>query len=173
MTKYDITNEYGGKIGEIRPSPYDETELTQKAVAGGIVAVAAIFIMALRWGMPVPEVRALAFFSLVVVIVSLILVNRSFSASLLTALRRPNRTLAAVLIAVALILALTLLWPFANHLFAFGPLHADDLALTLGAGFIALLVLEIIKPLLHPRRQAAVRHTQPLAMDQTPTPTER
>jgi Ca2+-transporting ATPase len=136
-------------------------------------AVAAIYVMALRWGMPVPEVRALAFFSLVVVIVSLILVNRSFSASLLTALRRPNRTLAAVLIIVAVILALTLLWPFANHLFAFGPLHADDLALTLGAGFIALLVLEMIKPLLHPRRQAAARHTQPLAMDQTPTPTER
>ena len=45
--------------------------------------------------------RALAFFSLVVAIVSLILVNRSFSASLLTALRRPNGTLAAVLSAVA------------------------------------------------------------------------
>ena len=73
--------------------------------------------------------RALAFFSLVVAIVSLILVNRSFSASLLTALRRPNRTLAAVLSAVAAILALTLLWPSASKLFAFGPLHADDLAL--------------------------------------------
>ena len=84
--------------------------------------------------MPEQEVRALAFFSLVVTIVSLILVNRSFSASLLTALRRPNRTLAAVLAAVAAILALTLLWPSASKLFAFGPLHADDLALTLGAG---------------------------------------
>jgi len=134
--------------------------------------VAAIYVMALRWGMPVPEVRALAFFSLVVVIVALILVNRSFSASLLTALRRPNRALAVVLIVVAVILALTVLWPFANHLFAFGPLHADDLALTLGAGVIALLVLEMIKPLLHPRLHAAARQTRPLAMDQTPKPTE-
>ena len=107
--------------------------------------------------MPVPEVRALTFFSLVVVIVSLILVNRSFSASLLTALRRPNRTLAAVLAAVAAILALTLLWPFASKLFAFGPLHADDLALTLGAGFIALLVLEMLKPLLRPRLHSQTR----------------
>ena len=122
-------------------------------------AVAAIYIMALRWGMPVPEVRALAFFSLVVVIVSLILVNRSFSASLLTALRRPNRALAAVLIIVTVILALTLLWPFANHLFAFGPLHADDLLLTVGAGIIALLVLEMLKPLLHPRQKAPIRST--------------
>ena len=116
--------------------------------------VAAIYVLALQSGMPVPEVRALAFFSLVVVIVSLILVNRSFSASLLTALRRPNRTLAAVLAAVAAILALSLLWPFASKLFGFGPLHADDLALTLGAGIIALIALELLKPLLRPRLQS-------------------
>ena len=123
--------------------------------------------------MPVPEVRSLTFFSLIVVIISLILVNRSFSASLLTALRRPNRTLAAVLSAVAVILALTLVWPFANQLFAFGPLHADDLALTLGAGFIALVVLEMLKPLLRPWLQSQTRASHPLAMDQTPMPTER
>jgi Ca2+-transporting ATPase len=116
--------------------------------------VAAIYVLALQSGMPVPEVRALAFFSLVVVIVSLILVNRSFSASLLTALRRPNRTLAAVLATVAAILALTLLWPFASKLFAFGPLHTDDLALTLGAGVIALISLELLKPMLRPRLQS-------------------
>ena len=137
------------------------------------VVVAAVYVVALRWGMPVPEVRALTFFSLIVVIVSLILVNRSFSASLLTALRRRNRTLAAVLAAVAVILALTMLWPFANQLFAFGPLHADDLALTLGAGFIALVVLEMLKPLLRPRLHSRSRPTQPLAMDQTPKPTGR
>jgi Ca2+-transporting ATPase len=116
--------------------------------------VATVYVVALRWGMPVPEVRALTFFSLIVVIVSLILVNRSFSASLLTALRRPNLTLVAVLAAVAIILALTMLWPCASQLFAFGPLHADDLALTLGAGVIALLVLEMLKPLLRPRLQS-------------------
>ena len=123
--------------------------LLQGALAFSLVA--AIFVIALRSGMPEQEVRALAFFSLVVAIVSLILVNRSFSASLLTALRRPNRTLMAVLVAVATILALTLLWPFASNLFAFGPLHADDLALTLGAGIIVLVSLEMLKPVLRPR----------------------
>ena len=135
--------------------------------------VAAIFVIALRSGMPVPEVRALTFFSLVVAIVSLILVNRSFSASLLTALRRPNRILAAVLAAVAAMLALTLLWPFASELFAFGPLHTGDLALTLGAGVIALVALEMLKPLLRARLQSQRRPTHPLAMDQTPKPTSR
>jgi len=126
--------------------------LLQGALAFSLVA--AIFVVALRSGMPETEVRALAFFSLVVAIVSLILVNRSFSASLLTALRRPNRTLLAVLAAVAGILALTLLWPAASKLFAFGPLHADDLALTVGAGAIVLVVLEMLKPLLRSRLQS-------------------
>lgn len=79
----------------------------QGALAFALVAV--IFVLAYRAGMPEREVRALAFFSLVIAIVSLILVNRSFSASLLTALRRPNWTLAAVLSAVVTTLALTLL----------------------------------------------------------------
>jgi Ca2+-transporting ATPase len=123
--------------------------LLQGALAFALVA--AIFVITLRSGMPEQEVRALAFFSLVVVIVSLILVNRSFSASPLKALGRPNWTLAVVLAAVAAILALTLLWPFASKLFGFGPLHVDDLALTLGAGIIVLVSLEILKPILRPR----------------------
>ena len=89
--------------------------------------------------------RALAFFSLVLTIVSLIFVNRSFSASLVTAFRRPNPVLALVLLAVTTMLGLTLLWPFASGLFRFGPLHVDDLALTLGAGVLVLVVLEVLE----------------------------
>src|SRR5665811_2116320 len=108
--------------------------------------VAAIFIVAFRRGMPEEEVRALTFFSLVVTIVSLIFVNRSFSASLVTALRRPNSALALVLLAVATMLCLTLLWPLATGLFRFGPLHLDDLILTFGAGALVLVLLEFMKP---------------------------
>ena len=119
--------------------------LVQGAFA--FVLVAAIFIVAFGRGMPEPEVRALAFFSLVLTVVSLIFVNRSFGASLVTALRRPNRALALVLLAVATMLSLTLLWPFASSLFRFGPLHIDDLALTFGAGALVLVFLEVLKPL--------------------------
>ena len=82
--------------------------------AFAFVLVAVIFVVAFRRGMPEEEVRALAFFSLVLTIVSLIFVNRSFSASLVTALRRPNPALALVLLAVTTMLSLTLLWPFAS-----------------------------------------------------------
>jgi Ca2+-transporting ATPase len=100
--------------------------------------------------MPETEVRALVFFSLVLTILSLIFVNRSFSASLVTALRRPNVTLAWVLIVVAFLLALTLLWPVARELLRFGPLHSDDLLVTLSAGAFVLIVLETLKPILRP-----------------------
>lgn len=97
--------------------------------------------------MPETEVRALAFFSLIMTIVSLIFVNRSFSSSLISALRRPNPALAWVLVVVTALLGLTLLWPRASDLFRFGPLHWDDLALTLGAGALVLVVLEVAKPI--------------------------
>jgi Ca2+-transporting ATPase len=112
-----------------------------------LALVATIYVIAFRRGMPENEARALAFFSLVTAIVALILVNRSFSASFLMAFRRPNRVLWIVLAGVVSILTLTLTWPDASALFRFGPLHADDLALTLGAGVAVMVILEIVKPL--------------------------
>jgi Ca2+-transporting ATPase len=125
--------------------------------AFAFLLVAVIFVVALGRGMPEVEVRALAFFSLVVIIVSLIFVNRSFSASLATALRRRNRTLYLVLLAVLTMLSLTLLWPFARELFRFGPLHVDDLAVTLGAGIVVLVFLEVFK-FLYPRWRQSQFH---------------
>ena len=116
----------------------------QGAVAFALVA--AIYVIAWRRGMPEAEARALAFFSLVTAIVALIFVNRSFSASLATAFARPNTALKYVIAGVVGILALTLAWPVAAQLFRFGPLRADDLALTLGAGVLILLILNSFKP---------------------------
>ena len=121
--------------------------------AFAFLLVSVVYIVTLRRGMPEEEVRALTFFSLVLTIVSLIFVNRSFSASLLTALRRPNPALALVLLSVTAMLGLTLLWPLARSLFRFGPLHSDDLALTLGAGVLTLVCLELLKPLWSEQRQ--------------------
>jgi P-type Ca2+ transporter type 2C len=116
---------------------------------------AAVYLLALRQNIPVTEVRALTFFALVTSIIALVLVNRSTSASLIKAIGRPNRALRLILPMVAAILALTLLWPTAAELFRFGPLHANDLALTFGAGLSILILLEFLKPLLHKNRQMA------------------
>jgi P-type Ca2+ transporter type 2C len=115
---------------------------------GGLafILVAGIYVVGLQRGMPDDEVRALAFFSLVISIVSLILINRSFSTSLVAAFRRPNPALAWILLGVTAVLALSLLWPTASALFSFGPLHGDDLAVTLTAGMVVLVGLELLKP---------------------------
>ena len=108
-----------------------------------------------------------------VTIVSLIFVNRSFSASLVTAFR-PAKSDARV----GARLPSRRCWPdlalaVRGGLFRFGPLHADDLAVTLGAGFTVLVALEMLKLLLRPKLQSRTERGPPLAMDQTPKPTAR
>src|SRR3954453_7519126 len=97
-----------------RPPLFPQGPLFSRALVAwmllqGLLAfavVATVYVVALRWGMPVPEVRAVTRFALIAVIVSPTLLNRSFSAPPPTALRRPSLTLAAVPAAVAIILAL-------------------------------------------------------------------
>ncbi len=109
------------------------------------LVVASIYVAALTNSMPPAEARALVFFSLVLNIVALIFVNRSFSASLATAITRPNGALVKVLAAVGLMLATTLLWPWATSLLRFGPLHPPDLAVAVGASLGLLIALEFTK----------------------------
>ena len=104
-----------------------------------------IFILALRRGMPADEVRALTFVALVFCVASLVLVNRSFSSSLVVAIRRPNPALAWIFGAVAVVLALGLLQPSVRSLFSFGPLHGDNIGLVLVAAATVLIVLELAK----------------------------
>ncbi len=119
------------------------------SVLQGVMAfalIAAIFIGALRSGLPPDEARTIAFITLVVCVVALVLVNRSFSASFLSAFFRPNPALLWIFLSIALVLATALFWPPASGLFRFGPLHLDDLMITLGAGLLVLTALELLKP---------------------------
>ncbi|HVA84874.1 MAG TPA: cation-translocating P-type ATPase [Candidatus Saccharimonadales bacterium] len=134
------------------PRPPDEPLFSGRRLAWSLfqgacalAVVAGIFFVATVRGMSESEVRALTFFSLVVAIVSLIFVNRAFGASLVVALRRPNPSLVVVIAAVVVVLVLSLAWPFARGLFQFGPLHLDDLAVTIAAGFLLLAALELSK----------------------------
>ena len=81
------------------------------------------------------------FTSLVLIKVGLILINLYFSFSLVNAVRRPNLFLWLLLAPVAVILAIALTWPPAMQLFRFGPLHVDDLAVSVGAAFGVLLII--------------------------------
>ncbi|HMM13637.1 MAG TPA: cation-translocating P-type ATPase [Parvibaculum sp.] len=112
-----------------------------------LAVVAGMTWLAMSRGMSEPEVRALAFVSLVVTNVALIFANRSFSTSLLTAIGGRNLALWSVLGVTSLLLALVLAIPATRALFRFGPLHADDLALCAAGGLLTLIALEVLKPL--------------------------
>ena len=57
------------------------------------------------------------------------------------------RVVVALLLVIAAVLAAIMLWPAAASLFRFGPLHGDDLLVTLAAAAAVLLGLEALKPI--------------------------
>ena len=118
--------------------------LLQGALA--LAALAVVLVVGIRRDMPTDELRALMFTSLVQINVGLIVVNRSFSSSLVVALRRPNVFLWFLLSLVAGVLAVALTWPPAMALFQFGTLHVDDVGVSLAATLGLVLALEALKP---------------------------
>jgi Ca2+-transporting ATPase len=95
--------------------------------------------------MPPDEVRGLTFFSLVLAILGLIFVNRSFRSFGTLGRRYSNKTLLLIVAGVGGGLSLPLFWEEAARLFGFGPLHWDDLAVTLGGAFLVYALLEVAK----------------------------
>ncbi|MES1975146.1 MAG: cation-translocating P-type ATPase [Pseudomonadota bacterium] len=136
------------------PRGRDERLLTVRVVAWSVfqggaafAILAAIFLTASLNAMPATEVRGLTFIALVATIIALILANRSFSASLTTAVRRKNVALRYVLAILATVLAVILWVPGPRRLFGFAPLSLLDLLIAGGAGCGLLLLLEAIKKL--------------------------
>lgn len=119
--------------------------LLQGALA--MAALAVVLMAGLAREMQDDELRALLFTSLVLINVGLILVNRSFSSSLIVALRRPNAFLWLLLGLVAMVLTAALVWPPAMTLFRFGAFHLHDLALSAASAIVILLAMEAAKPL--------------------------
>jgi len=99
--------------------------------------------------------KALLFVALVATNFGLILLNRSFSSSLLTALRRPNPALWRVLGLTAAALAVVLYLPAARELFQFAAPPLRSLLPALVCGLAALVLLERTKALLVPRLDVA------------------
>jgi Ca2+-transporting ATPase len=110
-----------------------------------LAMLAAVLFAETASGMPEAELRALMFFALIAVVLSLTFVNRSFSASLGQALLLPNPALHMVLLAIAAITAAILFIPAAQTLLKFGAIAWGDMALAGALGALLLAVLEVGK----------------------------
>lgn len=138
-----------------RPPRQPETPLFSRSLlAWSVVQGLVVLAITAAWtgyfaqsGASEGTMRAGAFFMLVLGIAGLILVNRRFSASMVSALIRPNRALALVLGVVAAILAATQLVPQVAGLFRFGQVDGPALALMGASAAAMLIVLEWAKRL--------------------------
>jgi P-type Ca2+ transporter type 2C len=129
-------------------SPLVSAPLAAWSVMQGLLAflvIVAVYVGAYRRELPEDEVRALAFVALVGANFALIIVSRTFRASLLSAIGRPNASLAWGLGLVVGLLALMLGWPAARGFFGLGPLHPDDLLLCAAVAIGLLLLLQFLK----------------------------
>ncbi|MGZ3271068.1 MAG: cation-translocating P-type ATPase [Croceibacterium sp.] len=122
------------------------------SVFQGVLAfavLAAVYFFEVRSGMPEAELRALMFFALVSEILALILVNRSFGASLGDALVRHNAALRYVVLGVLAVTGAILAWPRAQALLKFGSIAWIDIAMAAGLGIVLLALLEGCKPIVN------------------------
>ncbi|HEY3448580.1 MAG TPA: cation-translocating P-type ATPase [Myxococcales bacterium] len=122
------------------------------AAAQGVAALAAclaIFLYGKAAHGP-DAARALAFATLVVCALGIILSNRSWTRPFWRMFRVPNAALRYVVGGSALMLALVLALPQARSLFHFAPVDPADLAVALGAGVACLLGSEALKQLRAP-----------------------
>jgi Ca2+-transporting ATPase len=89
--------------------------------------------------------RALTFSALVISLLAIILMNRSWTRSTIAMLRVPNTALWWVVGGSAIFLAIVLFARPAQTLFSFGPVHASDIALSLVAALACLAWFEVLK----------------------------
>jgi Ca2+-transporting ATPase len=113
--------------------------------ASVLLIVLAVFMVARHRGLDEQQARALAFTTLIVANLALILSNRSWSRTILGTLRSANAALWWVLGCAVLFMGLVLYVPFLRNLFSFGMLHATDLGICLIAGVFSILWFEVFK----------------------------
>ena len=119
--------------------------LTQGFVMLGLVAT--VYIGALHGGVPADQARALGFTALIATNIALVLANRTFGTSMLTAILKPGRVFWIVLGATSLLLAAILTLPWARERFQFGAIGTEGALLGVGLAIAALLILEFLKAL--------------------------
>ena len=118
-------------------------------IQGGVslLAVAAVYVGAIRSGLETPHVRALALVSLVAVNLAMIFASRTFSSSVAAAIGRPNAMLTWGLGIVGVLLAVILGWPTVRGFFELGELALEGIALCVGVAIAVLAVLQFLKRL--------------------------
>jgi len=111
-----------------------------------LICVLGAYLAAINFlNQSVPEARSLAFVTLVISNIGIILSNRSFRNNIFKILLIPNKALLWVCGGAIVFLGLIIYVPFLQNIFHFKPLHLIDLAVALGTGIFAIICFEVLK----------------------------
>lgn len=110
-----------------------------------LAAVLSVYGSALHLGYPEDAARALAFTTMIITNVSLILSNRSLTNSALKTLRIPNPYFWWVVAAALIALGMALYIPFLQEIFQFQQLAFMDLVIGGMAGLLMIMWFELLK----------------------------
>ncbi len=91
------------------------------------------------------EARALAFTTLIIANLGLIMTNRSWTRSLFSTMRTPNPAEVWVFSGAIVFMSVILLVPQAREIFKFSCLHASDILVCIAAGSASIIWFEIMK----------------------------
>jgi Ca2+-transporting ATPase len=113
---------------------------------GGLALAATIAVyMFIRHDHSVDAARALAFLTLVVSNLGMILSNRSLTQSSISMLKEKNAAFKWVLAGTGTMMCLILTIPVLKNLFRFGTVSLNDLFLGLACGIVAVAFMELLK----------------------------
>jgi Ca2+-transporting ATPase len=110
-----------------------------------LVVLIAVFAIAYYRGNGEFDARALAFTTLIISNLAMILTNRSWSRTIPEMLQAPNQALWWVLGGAIIFLGLILYVPLLRHLFSFSFLHVGDVLISLISGIVSVLWFEGLK----------------------------
>jgi Ca2+-transporting ATPase len=113
--------------------------------AGVLLASAGVAARAWLGGLPEEDMRVLAFTTLVIGDLGLILANRGIPGPTLGALRVPNPALWLVVGGAIVLLTAVIAVPGLRDLFRFGALHLDDVVTVVVASVLAVLWLDAVR----------------------------
>lgn len=119
--------------------------VTQGAIA--FIILGGMWVIGNQKGLSEAELRSLIFVSLIIINLSLILINRSFSASIVKIFKHKNPVLGWGSIGILGFFGIILFTPFAKELLGLGDTHIHDLVFAVMAGIAAMVILERIKPI--------------------------
>jgi Ca2+-transporting ATPase len=120
--------------------------LLQGFVVLGVVM--AVFLLSGKLNTGENEARAMAFATVVISNLCLILTNLSWTRSVFEIVRDPNPAMWWVISGAIALITAVLYIPGLRLLFGFGVLHLNDILICLGAGLFSVLWFEIVKAMM-------------------------